>query len=123
MNFNPDEPRKDDPVDPSRAAYESVKAHIPTIQGQILSLLLMGPKTCDEMEVILDMPHQTVSACITGLKKAGAVRDSGKRRPTRTGRKAAVLEITEPPATPATLATNDGPKVGDQMSLIPGGDR
>ena len=111
MNYNPDAPTED-PVDPSRAAYESVKAHIPTIQGQILSLLLMGPKTCDEMEVILDMPHQTVSACITGLKKAGAVRDSGKRRPTRTGRKATVLEMVTPPP------PSKDPVVGEQTSLI-----
>jgi len=48
--------------------------------------------TCDECEVKLNLPHQTVSARINGLVKKGMLFDSGKKRLTRNGRKAIVWE-------------------------------
>lgn len=50
-------------------------------------------KTCDELEVILGLPHQSVSARITDLQSAGAIVDSGQRRPTRSGRAARVYVL------------------------------
>jgi len=47
--------------------------------------------TCDQVEELLDMRHQTASARIKELKDEGLLLDSGRRRPTRSGRKAAVL--------------------------------
>jgi hypothetical protein len=46
--------------------------------------------TCDEVEVALDLRHQTASARLYELKNQRAIVDSGWRRPTRSGRSAAV---------------------------------
>jgi len=46
--------------------------------------------TCDEIEVELNFKHQTASARIRDLVKAGRLKDSGKRRPTRSGANAVV---------------------------------
>lgn len=46
--------------------------------------------TCDEAEVHLGLRHQTSSARFTALNKRGDIVDSGRRRPTRSGRKAIV---------------------------------
>ena len=53
--------------------------------------------TCDEVEVALDMPHQTASARINELKeddletgRPQMLYDSGKRRKTRHGQLATV---------------------------------
>jgi DNA-binding transcriptional ArsR family regulator len=52
-----------------------------------------GGATCDELEVALDMRHQTASARITELRKDGLIVDTGLRRATRSGRSARVYEI------------------------------
>jgi predicted transcriptional regulator len=46
--------------------------------------------TCDEVEVALGMRHQTASARVCELHQKGHIIDSGKRRPTRSGRDAIV---------------------------------
>jgi hypothetical protein len=46
--------------------------------------------TCDEIEVALQMRHQTASCFIRFLVKDGFLRDSGERRLTRANRKAIV---------------------------------
>ena len=46
--------------------------------------------TDDEIEVATGWRHQTVSARRRELVKLGAIRDSGERRNTRSGRKATV---------------------------------
>lgn len=51
--------------------------------------------TCDEVEARLAMAHQTASARLWQLRKAGLVVDSGRRRSTRTGRAARVYVPTE----------------------------
>lgn len=51
-----------------------------------------GGSTGDELEVSLEMLHQTVGARLRGLVLKGLVKDSGKRRLTRAGRKAVVWE-------------------------------
>lgn len=47
-------------------------------------------RTDDEMEQVLDLSHQTVSARRRGLVQKGHVCDSGVERTTRSGRKAVV---------------------------------
>ncbi len=49
--------------------------------------------TSDEVEVALALSHQTVSARITEAKAGGELVKSGDRRPTRSGRNAAVLVV------------------------------
>lgn len=63
----------------------------------------MDGATCDEVEVALQMRHQTASARMRDLKNAGVVgprinQNTGKsiRRPTRTGRSAEVMYLLEP---------------------------
>jgi len=51
--------------------------------------------TCDEVEVIADLRHQTASARLKELKDKGLVEDSGRRRKTRSGRGAAVHVVAK----------------------------
>ncbi len=51
--------------------------------------------TCDEVEVALNLRHQTASARFTALFKRGDIVDSGERRPTRSGRKAIAWRTPE----------------------------
>jgi hypothetical protein len=44
--------------------------------------------TCDQLEQVLNMSHQTTSARIRDLVLAGKLVDSGRREKTRTGRPA-----------------------------------
>lgn len=50
--------------------------------------------TCDEVEVALDMLHQTASARFSDLKRDGHLIDTGQRRNTRRGRCQAAVFIT-----------------------------
>ncbi len=49
--------------------------------------------TCDQVEVVLNLIHQTASAEIRHLVQAGLLVDSGAKRKTRTGCKATVWTI------------------------------
>lgn len=46
--------------------------------------------TCDEVEVVLGLRHQTASARIRDLVIAKRIFDTGRRRLTRSGRKARI---------------------------------
>lgn len=50
--------------------------------------------TCNELENILDLPHQTVSARLTDLQKINRIYDTGERRLTKFGRPARVYAVT-----------------------------
>lgn len=79
-------------TDTSREAYERV---LPTTQTARLAIARYiddqrsDGATCDEVEVALNMRHQSCSARITELRKSDAIKSIGKR-PTRTGSNAAV---------------------------------
>lgn len=80
-------------TDTSRAAAESVTAHVPRLEQMVLdSVAAAGPdgRTCYEVEFMTGLSHQTASARITSLSRRGALVDSGQRRLTITGRKAIV---------------------------------
>jgi len=81
----------------SKAAAESMVFHAPNIRDRVFSAIYatrtfsgMSGLTCDEAEVACGLSHQTVSARIRELFKAGRIKDSGRTRPTRSGRKAVV---------------------------------
>jgi len=79
--------------DTSKAAADSVEAETPRLRGMVLDVILRARSTgltCDEAEVILGMRHQTISARFRELAKIGSIQDSGRRRPTRSGRRATV---------------------------------
>ena len=85
--------------DTSRAAAEAIRPHAPRQQDRALASIAArysDGMTCDEVELELGLSHQTASARIRDLVKAGAIVDSGRRRPTRTGRKAAVYVAKMP---------------------------
>lgn len=81
--------------DTSRAAAEAIRPHAPCQRDRVLASITARHSegmTCDEVEVALGLSHQTASARIRDLVKASVIVDSDSRRPTRTGRKAAVCE-------------------------------
>lgn len=60
-------------------------------EKQILAYIeTNGNATCWEVESALGLLHQSASSTITRLRKAGHLVDTGERRPTNTGRMAAV---------------------------------
>lgn len=75
----------------SRAAAVSVKEAVPSMKQTVLdAIIFAGPPgaTCDELERVLGMKHQTVSARIRGLFIDGRIEDKGYKRNTSSGRKA-----------------------------------
>ena len=80
-------------------AWDSVQGE-PTQKVRERILAMIGAaadygRTDDEMEAETGLRHQTLSATRRGLAKRGEVVDSGKRRNTRSGRKAIVWVIPE----------------------------
>ena len=81
--------------DTSRDAYESVnRGDIPMLHFVVLLIDQRGGMTCDEIERITGGKHQSISACIRANVKKGRLQDSGKRRMTRSNRRAIVWELT-----------------------------
>ena len=79
--------------DTSRAAAESIESLTGEMHRQVYDQINDHPSTDDELEVALKLRHQTVTARRRELVLRGLVRDSGKRRVTRSGRKATVWEV------------------------------
>ena len=77
----------------SKAAAVSMIPYAPNIRERVFEVLRDGQisgLTFDVIEFVLGKSHQTVSARIRELFKAGRIKDSGRTRPTRSGRKAVV---------------------------------
>ena len=53
----------------------------------------LGGSTCDELEIALDGRHQSVSATLTAARKGGFIVNTGRTRPTRSGRSAIVWDL------------------------------
>lgn len=80
----------------SMEAYESTPASERTrlrtlVFATVLKRGSLGA-TSDEVEVLLDMPHQSISARFTELEARGSLVATGLKRKTRSGRNAAVWE-------------------------------
>lgn len=83
--------------DTSKAAAESMVVSAASIRGRILKLMGSFPPqdwTCDRVEEITKLKHQTVSARIRELVQLGKIKDSGTRRKTRSNRNARVYVVT-----------------------------
>lgn len=86
-----------------QGASTSVTAHesIADIKSEICRRVYdcivanQGGMTCCEVEVTTGLSHQTASARISDLLRAGLIRDTGLKRPTFSGRPARVLTVTE----------------------------
>jgi hypothetical protein len=77
----------------SQAAHESIKGVKRLLRAEVVASIDAQARrgaTCEETEQRLDRSHQSVSARITEAKARHELVDSGARRPTTTGRGAAV---------------------------------
>ncbi len=74
----------------SREAWESIQGRAPSDREAVYLLLVEKPMTCDEIEVLTGLRHQTASARVNDLKRAHRICDSGVRRKTRSNRNATV---------------------------------
>jgi len=77
----------------SRAAAKSVRGNARSMRAQVLGWFISRGEhggTNDECEQALRMRTQTVTARVNELHRLGLLRDSGRRRKTRTGRRAIV---------------------------------
>lgn len=79
--------------DTSIAAAQSIAEGAEQLRARVLiEIRSCNGATCDEVEVALELRHQTASARINELAEAGRVYDSGQRRKTRSGRQAIVWQ-------------------------------
>lgn len=96
---SPEKPaRKVRSYQPPKTSMDALKALRNTSDDtvwQVLRCIGKRGRTCDEVERILGTSHQSTSARIRDLVKAGRLQDTGKRRNTRTGNKATVWRETE----------------------------
>lgn len=79
--------------DTSKAAAQSQVDKVGGDEAVVLARVTLSGDfgvTDDELEVVLDMSHQTASARRNGLVRKGLVCDSGRRRLTRSKRMATV---------------------------------
>ena len=85
----PKAPRKSPKLqETSLQAHKSQKDKAPSDCATILTWIrkYRTGTTCDKLEQVLNMSHQTTSARINDLVRKGRIRDSGRREKTRTGR-------------------------------------
>ena len=86
------------PAGTSDVAADRIAPHAPNLRSQILAFIRSrGPAgaTDDEGERALDIRCQTYTPRRGELRELGLVIDSGRRRPTETGRPAAVWVAVE----------------------------
>jgi hypothetical protein len=78
--------------DTSYSAARSVEDDASAIRARVADAIRRSDDglTCDEVEVLLALRHQTASARIRELVLKHAVKDSGERRKTRSGRQAVI---------------------------------
>ena len=89
--------RKQDPRwSTSDEAYERSRPSEPTLAQKVIALIREAPRTCDEVQALLDGLHQSVSPVVTKLAQDGVIEPTGDTRQTRSGRAAKVMRIALP---------------------------
>lgn len=103
MTTYPQEPGHVPGVETSKEAADSMRQAAPTIRARVLASITAaaGGLTCDQIEVGMNLTHQTASARIAELARMGHIRpamQSGRpvRRRTRSGRSARVYIAASP---------------------------
>ena len=94
----PKSPRKSPKLrETSSQAHESQKDKAPLDRVVLLDRIRKYPTgiSCDRLEGLLGMKHQTASARLRDLAIAGKIVDSGRRETTSTGRKAICWKAVE----------------------------
>jgi hypothetical protein len=73
---------------------EKLKGDNEKVRAFIASRAAQGA-TCDEVEAALNLPHQTASARVNGLRTMGEIVETKRTRDTRRGRKASVYTLPQ----------------------------
>lgn len=118
--------------DTSEAAADSIESTGSSMRYKVLAFIKRAGDrgaTDDEVEVGLEMRHQTASARRRELVLSGHVHDSGNRRPTRSGRGATVWKpvtrksvsdwLWELYTDRKEIADKPSSHRGQQLSLLP----
>jgi predicted transcriptional regulator len=85
-------------VDTSVEAAEEIDASAPQLRARVrfhIYQAQLNGHTCDEIEELLSMRHQTASARIRELELMGSIIKTERKRPTRSGRNARVYIAKE----------------------------
>lgn len=85
-----------DPTPPSGPKEHPAAATLRGLRRRVFeAVYLAGPlgMTCDEIEIVTERAHQSVSARVHELARAGLLVNAGKRRRTRAGRLAVVFVV------------------------------
>ena len=87
-------------VEQDTSAIAAASVRVPThyMRSQVARYIsVRGGATCEEVEIGIGLRHQTCGPRIRELVQLGLVKDSGQRRPTRSGRGAIVWILTAAP--------------------------
>jgi DNA-binding MarR family transcriptional regulator len=87
----------DAPHNGTDTSVSAAKAATPAMTGnraRVLSYIIRyGPITQDQLADRMNMPIQSVNPRVNELARMNLIRDTGERRPTRSGKRAAVWEV------------------------------
>lgn len=109
----------------SADAYEHAQTRMPAARDRILDYLRTcgaNGATCDEVEAVTGIIHQTASPIMLQLRRENAIWHYGKMRATRSGEQAEVYALTPPPPPPKTIRVAPPPGnfvMSPQISLDP----
>lgn len=82
--------------DTSTDAAVAARPNVARMHAALLDLFARRPDwTCDELEEATGFTHQSCSARVRELVLLGRILDSGRRRETRSGRKARIYQPVE----------------------------
>lgn len=82
-------------TDTSRGAAKAATPAMTAKRAAVLGAVIgYGPMTQEEVATFLAWPIQSVNPRVNELARLGLIRDTGERRPTRSGKRAAVWEVT-----------------------------
>jgi hypothetical protein len=76
-------------------AAEAIAPRVSHLESVVLACLGHGGATCDEIERLTGLSHQTASARLRELTIRGLVAATGQTRATRSGRQAAIMGRVE----------------------------
>jgi hypothetical protein len=75
------------------AAATIVETELSRLEARVLTVVSKCPRTCDAIETVTGLSHQTVSARLRGLVLREQIEDSGQKARTRSGRWAVVWKL------------------------------
>jgi len=99
--------------DTSEAAAHSIESNLGRLESLVLSHICKQQATDDELEVLTGLTHQSCSARRRGLVLKGRIRDSGKRRRTRS-------EGSTPTPQQGSIPQQGSTPTPQQQQLVPG---